>query len=381
MCMDLSAAFDTVDHGILLNVLSSLYGIGGSALSWFKSYLDSRSCTVNINKEYSAIQPLPFSVPQGSCAGPVLYNAYASSIKSVIPDHLNLYGYADDHALLSIFDLHVPHSESIARNHLQLSAQNIKSWMDSNRLKMNCAKTEYIIFSSRNQVHKISNCSLNVNDDHIVKSKSIRYLGTTLDENLSLLENVKSKCKKAMYNLRRIRSIRQFLTFKACEQLILSLVISHLDYANSLYAGLPKSTLKHLQRIQNMAAKVVLKLNRLDSSTEARRELHWLPIQQRIDFKILTLVYKTINKESPQYLRDLLQMVTYNDLTQSLRSNSGAQNLFVPKTKRKMFADRSFSVYGPKIWNSIPGKIRLSKNIVTFQTELKTYLFAKAYSG
>ena len=83
--MDLSAAFDTVDHQILLDVLENRYGITGTALSWFRTYLQPRFCKVCVNKSYSKLQDLTFSIPQGSCAGPVLYLIYVSTIEDVIP--------------------------------------------------------------------------------------------------------------------------------------------------------------------------------------------------------------------------------------------------------------------------------------------------------
>ena len=96
-CIDLSAAFNTVDHGILLNVLQNKFGISGNALSWFKLYLQPRFCKVNIHKANTGDKELQFLVPQGSCAGPVLYSAYASTLQEVVP--LDLHGYANDHGV------------------------------------------------------------------------------------------------------------------------------------------------------------------------------------------------------------------------------------------------------------------------------------------
>ena len=101
--VDLSAAFDTVDHDILLNVLNKYYGITGTALKWFESYLRPRGLQVSINNDLSSIKDLTFSVPQGSCAGPVLYSLYAATLQEVIPATVAIHGYADDHAFKSSF--------------------------------------------------------------------------------------------------------------------------------------------------------------------------------------------------------------------------------------------------------------------------------------
>ena len=109
-----------------------------------------------------------------------------------------------------------------------------------------------------------------------------------------------------MFNLQRIRAARKYLTRPACNKLMVSLVISHLDYANGLLGGLPKCTIDQLQRVQNITAKIVLGKGKYDSSTRCLGELHWLPIQHRVEFKIMTLVYKSLHGLAPQYLTNRL---------------------------------------------------------------------------
>ena len=127
MCIDLSAVFDTVDHGILLNVLQNKFGISGNALSWFKSYLQPRFCRVNIHNANLEDKELNFLVPQGSCAGPVLYSAYASTLQEVVP--LDLHGYANDHGLKTNF-IPVPECKAKAIADTEKCLTDIKNWMD-----------------------------------------------------------------------------------------------------------------------------------------------------------------------------------------------------------------------------------------------------------
>ena len=104
MCfLDLSAAFDTVDHEALLNVLECKFGICDTALNFFDNYLRPRQCKVVINGHFSEPQDLDFSVPQGSLAGPPMYNIYASTLKEEIPSSIDLHGYADDHGIKKSF--------------------------------------------------------------------------------------------------------------------------------------------------------------------------------------------------------------------------------------------------------------------------------------
>ena len=133
-----------------------------------------------------------------------------------------------------------------------------------------------------------------------------------------------------------------------------------------------------MQRVQNAAAKLVLNLKRMDSSTEALKKLHWLPIKFGIHFKILLLVYKCLNGLSPSYLVELLELKSTTSRL-GLRSTCDRTLLCIPFTKRKTFADRSFSVVGPRLWNGLPKTIRESPNPDCFKKHLKTYLFDIAF--
>ena len=158
--IDLSAVFDTVDHELLLQVLKRNFGVTGSALGWFDSYLRPRWLKVTVGKAYSSSCDLSFTVPQGSCVGPVLFLAYASTIQTIVPAPIKLYGYADDHALSDLFKAsdRVSESETIAR--MPDLMKDIKGWMDSNRLKMNDDKMEFIMFGNHVQLQKCHTCHL-----------------------------------------------------------------------------------------------------------------------------------------------------------------------------------------------------------------------------
>ena len=154
LAIDLSVAFDTVDHEVLLDVLEAKFGVNGNALLWFDNYLRPRNCKINIGSSYSSARELNFSVPQGSCAGPVLFSVYASTIQNVVTQDISLHGYADDHALKISFNASEPNAEELTIRNLAECTDNIKKWMDYNRLKMNTSKTEFIMFGSRQQLQK-----------------------------------------------------------------------------------------------------------------------------------------------------------------------------------------------------------------------------------
>ena len=194
-----------------------------------------------------------------------------------------------------------------------------------------------------------------------------------MDATLSLKHHITWKCRTTMWNLQKLKTFHPFLTTETCHTVVRGIVCSHLDYANAIFAGLPECEISKLQRVQNIAAKFVLNRIWYDSSEQARRELHWLPIWARIQHKVLSLTYKSLNGMAPQYLLDLISLHPVTRL--GLRSEKSFQQLVVPFTKRKTLASRTFSSVAPWWWNQLPTDIKKSQNIECFKANLKTHLF------
>ena len=137
VAIDLSMAFDMVDHDILLSILEKRFGVQDTCLEWFRSYLNSRYCMAKIRNTFSSKCELNCSVPQGSLGGPSMFTVYTSAMQSVVPDEIDLHGFADDCVLKNSFraSSRVDEKESILS--LESTLVNVKSWMDQNRLKMN----------------------------------------------------------------------------------------------------------------------------------------------------------------------------------------------------------------------------------------------------
>ena len=185
VAIDLSAAFDTVDHTILLDILNNKFGITDKALKWFDSYLHPRSFKVAINKEYhSKEHNLEVSVPQGSCAGAGLFNLYCAPLDDVVPKDLQLSGFADDHSIRKAFKAGDTQSERSTKDTMETCMLKIKHWMDTMHLKMNPSKTEFSYFGNRVQLKKCLVDNLNIAGDLVLRSHTIKYLGAHLDENL-----------------------------------------------------------------------------------------------------------------------------------------------------------------------------------------------------
>ena len=204
-------------------------------------------------------------------------------------------------------------------------------------------------------------------------SQSARSLGVIFDDHMSFHAHVSSICRSSFYHLGNLSRIRKYFTKESAEVAVHAFVTSKLDYCNALLYGLPKYQLQRLQYVQNTAARVVLRVCKLQHITPVLCELHWLPIQYRIIFKILLLVYKSLNGTSPSYLA---QKLYYRSHTRSLRSVSN-ELLMQPRSYTKTYGDRAFAVHAPREWNLIPYKTRKSNTISSFKRSLKTYLFTK----
>ena len=181
-----------------------------------------------------------------------------------------------------------------------------------------------------------------------------------------------STSQSCFFQLRRISSIRKYLTTEATKKLVVCLILSRLDYCNSLLFGLPSSTTQPLQRIQNSAARVILRKKKYDHISPLLSSLHWLPISQRIEFKFLVLVFKAFRNLAPSYLSDLLK---HYIPSRSLRSGSNQSLIIPPHLRLSTIESRTFSVVGPSLWNKLPISIRQAPSLSAFKSRLKTHLF------
>ena len=202
-----------------------------------------------------------------------------------------------------------------------------------------------------------------------------RNIGVMFDSTLSLDRQISIVCKSALYSIRSISRIRKFLSMETAKSLIHALVTSKLDNCNAILYGLPKSQIQRLQYVLNSAARLVKLSRKHDHISPVLMELHWLPIEQRIKFKILLYVFKVINDMAPSYLRELLE--PYKP-TRSLRSGN-KKLLKIQPYKLKSYGYRAFSVCAPQLWNALPLEIKECKSVLRFKKALKTYLFKKTF--
>ena len=371
--LDLSAAFDTIDHSILLSRLHHSFGLQNTVLSWFHSYITNRQQIVSVNGLSSPPSSLSYGVPQGSVLGPVLFVLYTYPVSSIVQEHLlQHHSFSDDNQLYAsglLCDLPL-----IIQN-TQSCVSELKDWMTQNKLKLNEDKSEMILITPPKLQNHISlPTSINLIDSTITLSQSARNLGVTLDQNLSFQQHVSNVCRICFLELRRISSIRHLLSEDTTKTLVCAFVLSRLDYCNALLSGSPSHLINRLQKVQNHAARLIFRSSKYDHITPLLCSLHWLPVQQRISYKIACLCFKSIESSCPEYLTDLLHLYTPS---RTLRSSSDARLFRIPTFRTKTFGQRSFAFQAPTVWNQLPHSLRYLPSLPTFKRHLKTHLFPK----
>ena len=371
--LDMSAAFDTIDHKILLNMLDERYGIGGTAHQWFQSYLSDRSQAVFILGMSSDSQPVNIGVPQGSVLGPVLFTLYSAPIADIARRHgLRVHLYADDTQLYVSFSSGEA-AVTVAR--VERCVAEIKDWLVAHKLKLNDDKTVIMEIFSPRVASTLSGCHVQIGEEPISLSETARNLGVIIDQHFNMQDHIKKVCRSAYYHLRNIARVRSIIPQKTAETLVHAFITSRLDYCNALLYGLPAYAISRLQSVQNSAARVVTRSRKYDHITPILQDLHWLPVQERIVFKILMMTWRALHGLAPDYISELV-----TPYVPGRRLRSANENLLVvPASRLRSFGDRRFVHAAPTLWNALPLNIRKAQSLTQFKSLLKTHLFVRTF--
>ena len=358
--LDLSAAFDSIDHHLLLRVLEMRLGVRSDALKMLESYLIGRTQCVYLDGVFSDESDVLYGVPQGSILGPVLFCCYLLPLEDLLLQrNIGFHMYADDTVLYFLFT---------SQQNFDDTMNQITTFFSSFRLKLNKDKSEFLWLKKPDK-GTVTVPPLSIPCETGLSS-SVKLLGVQFDQNLLMEKQINRVVSSCFFNLRKIFSVKHHLERTILIELIRMQVISRLDYCNILYVSLPTKLISKLQRVVNVAARCIFCLHAGTPTSAYIRQLHWLPIKQRCLFKLLLFVHRAIHKpsDSPLYLQELLKRNT------PVTRMNYAYNLEVPKT-RSAYGRRSFRYIGPTEWNKLPASLKSIPTELCFRKALKTYLF------
>ena len=356
--LDLSTAFDTVSHELLLNHLKFRFGICDTALAWIKSYLSERTQSVSIDDRngitiISDKASLSCGVPQGSVLGPILFTLYMSPLGDICrANDILFHSYADDSQNYLSFQPKQIKSKEKCKHQLETCIAQIRKWMKANLLKLNDSKTEFLVAGTKHNLDLTGEINIKVGEDTIKRSESVRNLGIFWDSELKNIIHFNKLTSTLYLTIKNISKVQHLLDTETCKMLMQALVLSKLDYCNSTFAGSTKYNIQKLQCIQNMACRVVHNLCKHDRISLPMCNLHWLRVHECIEYKLAVLMFKCYNGTAPKYLSDL---VIYKH-TRHLRSEA-ARRLPIPRCKLTFVQNSSFHSIGPRLWNSLPQNI------------------------
>ena len=264
--LEFSSAFDTIDHTILLHCLHTNFGFTDTVLQWFSSYLIDRTHYVSLCNHCSDFAPVHSGDPHGSVLGPILFTMYIKPLSAIIDSHSIIHhSLADDLQL----QMSAPPDRIYELLHyMQSCISDVKAWATANMLKLNDSKRELMLVTSNRSKH-LHNLptSITIGNAQIPFKQSVKKLGLTLDCHRTMNAHVSNIARTCYFELRRLASIRRFLTSTTTATLVSAFVLSRIDYCNSLLFGSIHDVTSHLQRIQNYAARVILRLPMSSSIT------------------------------------------------------------------------------------------------------------------
>ena len=352
--LDLSKAFDTINHNILLSKLCH-YGIRGNANKWFKSYLSNRRQLTEFNKVQSNYRNVQHGVPQGSILGPLLFLVYINDFQNCL-DQAHPIMFADD---TNIF---IKHKQiDIVYDQAQCELHNIASWLSANRLSLNADKTKYTIFHTHKKSYNMQFPILRFNNKPIERVKKTPFLGVLLDENLSWKSHMLALFQKMRRNVGIIYKLKSYLNSNNLICIYHSLIASHLRYCITSWNHGNTILAKKIDNHCSKVIKLIVKSNCNTTNLFSVTDMYTLEMGK--------LMHKFNQNQLPTIFKNLFR--PNNTVHSHSTRNRYAYHLPFYSTS---VSQQSIQYSGAKVWNALPSDIRALQSRSAFVTKLKKHL-------
>ena len=350
--MDLSKAFDCVNHGLLIAKLSA-YGLNMDALQLIRSYLSNRQQRVKINSSFSDWKEIKIGVPQGSVLGPLLFNVFVNDI-FWFSHRTKICNYADD---TTIFACH-PDLNTIVTQ-LEEDSSVLVKWFSDNFLKLNDDKCHLMIFGDESTETTIS-----IGNSRINESDYEKLLGVTFDKKLSFKKHVEDLSKKANQKLHALARLSNYIDPIKSEILMNSFIRSQFNYCPLVWMFHDRATNSKLNRIHARALRLVCK----DSESELEKlKKKYGTIHQHNLQLLMIEIFKTKNNLNPTFMKNIF---TERNIPYSLRSEN---HLRLPKVKTTTHGIENIQYRGCHLWSSLPREIKDSNTLAEFKRKIKSW--------
>ena len=363
--LDLSEAFDSLNHAILLAKLQSL-GLSHSAPEWFRSYLSERSQYVRIDSEVSDLKNIGYGVPQGLILGPALFNIYLNDLPT-IPHFGSLDSYVDDSKLYVSFP--VKDVNTIVQQ-INEDLSLIASWCCHNHLLTGPDKTKLLVMGTRQMLQTLPDFHITLLEKEIAPVASARDLGVQVDATLSYNEHITNISSTCMASLCQINRIKHLLDLRTLESVIKSLVFSKLYFCSTVWANTSKTNVRKLQKIQNFAARILTGTRKYDHITPVLNDLGWLSVPATLALYDAILTFKCLKGLAPKYLSS-----RFNTRASVHGRNTRNRNKLDIPAFNTAAGQRSFIYRAVKCWNSLPEEITKCEDLCSFKSKAKSYFF------